>query len=102
MNLVSDVKMNNICISICLLLCLSLCTGNQEIVQDKEETGREDVESQDQDKPAGHTQLSGFSVDDSSWKIVWHASSDADFLVCIYFSFMFYDNEIILPNAYIE
>ena len=71
-----------------IALCLLSCSGNQDVAQDDEQAARENVVSEDLEKEAEHATLSGFTIEDSSWKIVWHGSSDADLLVGIVFSFL--------------
>ncbi|KAF0288671.1 Endoplasmic reticulum lectin 1 [Amphibalanus amphitrite] len=62
-------------------LCLSTCSGQeQEAVQDDQQAGHADESSGNVEKEGDHALLSGFTVEDSSWKIVWHGSSDVDLL----------------------
>ena len=73
--------MKCIWIIIGVILCASPSFGNQEAVQDDEQVSPENGVREGMEKEADHATVSGFTMEDSSWKIIWHGSSDADLLV---------------------
>ena len=69
------------------LFCLTSCTDNQDTSEDTDQTAHEDTESKNQESTSDTAKLPAFTVEDSSWKIVWHGSSDDDLLVSVLSNF---------------
>ena len=65
------------------LFCLTSCAENQDTIEETGQAVHEDMESENQESTAETAKLPVFTVEDSSWKIVWHGSSDTDLLVSI-------------------